>query len=457
MTQLVVDPARSRRRSYQHARSILFPRTFTRALMERLGVSRGTVCLWQRGLIKPPAGALRVIAELWNRPLDDIVELLWKKTLGGPGICGCGINRFPEDPKARTVLIEIACTRCSAKRFSQPGAHVNHHPLCRKCSHAGEWLEFTCVGYDDHGVKRHARTCLPPYKKRVQRQQATNLEGQKKRHNLRLLEQINRPKLVLSDGSRDRTPIYPSRFDLSSKTYQCQGCSKAERLAKRWEERLREFRANNKPKQTIKFRSRRQRLQEMKKLSSQINPNFKPPFRTGRKLGRKKSSGRSLAGALVRRWSGKNLPQNVRFAHCRVCKKIVIMRKKVTEIPSPKFHNICYMKWLSTPEGRIFKSLRRRRLKARSPSLGAGQFMTEENLKTTWSFIIQHRLARKPKSLRTIGDDNRLDHKTVDARIRFFMHKLDPDLLPPPFQRAARLIIEVSKKPFSPSHSALNG
>jgi hypothetical protein len=141
----------------------LFPRTFTRPLMDRLGVSRATICLWQRGLTRPPWKALPQIAEMINVPLSEVVKMLWRETVGRPGKCGCGTTVYPSDPTAITLDLEIPCAQCrrpEGKRISKESAHVNHRELCKKCAHAAELIKFTCEGYPDHDAIRWSDECL---------------------------------------------------------------------------------------------------------------------------------------------------------------------------------------------------------------------------------------------------------------------------------------------------------
>jgi len=149
-----------------------------------------------------------------------------------------------------------------------------------------------------------------------------------------------------------------------------------------------------------------------------------------------------IKGALIREWSGPNLPKGARFGLCILCGMLT---------RTPKFHRPCNLKWHGTLAGRTFKSLRRRKLEASLAPTRPGAPITEESLKTSYSWAIQHHLARK--SFRQIGNENGLTHSDVDARIRSLINKLDPDLLKPLFQRAARLLLDASRK--SPSH--LNG
>jgi hypothetical protein len=212
-------------------------------LRERLGVSKTVIYLWQRGARRPPAGALLKIAELLNRPLHEIVEIFWKEKLGARGKCGCGITVFPYDnPKARTLLIEISCTHCGNKRITRAGSHRNHRKLCQTCAHLAELIPFTCDGYPDHDATRWSKPCLK--------------RGKKEWKTCEEVSRLQRQRI-----HRNGT----SFLDVSSRKYRCRECNGANQLqVKNMEERLRKFEAEKYPQANTKIlgrmRSREARL-----------------------------------------------------------------------------------------------------------------------------------------------------------------------------------------------------
>jgi hypothetical protein len=253
-----------------------------------------------------------------------------------------------------------------------------------------------------------------------------------------------------------------SRFD-SSGTYRCIACNGAYQLqVKVMEKRLREFRANNIPKQTIKIRSRRQRLELLKKYSPEMNPNFHGKRRDRAVRSRRLHSPHSPRGTLVRFWSKKDLPKNVRFGECRWCDKYIISDSKTPDSKAPLFHGPCRKMWLRTAEGRRFTALTMRGLPVSLP-VGPGRPKTEQSLKTAYSWVIQYYLGHfievdsadgsnrkkrlcKRKSYREIAEENHVDFSTVREKTKDFVEKLpDPSLAPKRFRRVIELLTNVSK------------
>jgi DNA-binding PadR family transcriptional regulator len=160
---------------------------------------------------------------------------------------------------------------------------------------------------------------------------------------------------------------------------------------------------------------------------------------------------------LVRRWSGKELPRRVQLGLCIVCDKIAItMGSK-----APNFHWCCHQQWESTPAGRRFQSLRVQEAKAslrlvdgappanlhhgaampgdrqdaKLVTRKPGSPLTEDNLKVSYSWAIQHYLGGK--SFLKIAKENHLsDHKSVKKRVKKLFARLPaPELLASRFQQ----------------------
>lgn len=389
------------------------------SLRERLGVSKSTIYLWQRGAIRPPAGVLLQIAAILNIPLSEVVKIFWKENLGAPGRCGCGITRFPDDPNARTLVIEIPCAQCGdkGKRITKAGAHVNHRELCKRCAHLAEKIRCICIGYPDHDATRW--TCSRETWKT--REQVSRLQWQKVNRN-------GKSSFALSS-------------DRSSVMYQCRGCRGAyEMQVKGMEKRFRNFQAQKHPNLNTKLlgriRSREMRLKRLREYSREMNPNFfKPVPRRARERDKQRSARVSPArimGGLVKDWGKKNLPNNAHLAFCRGCGYL-----QKTEGKVPDFHRRCYSKWFDTPEAKNFLSLIRRGQEASLPPYPSrqGRPVTNENLKRFYSWAILYCSGKK--SCRQIATENDEDSTFVSRRIAYIINKLpkDPELVTPRWWR----------------------
>ena len=281
-------------------------------LIQRLGVPKSTVYQWQHGRGRPPWRLMPQIADALAVPLPDLVEALWREKAGDPCPCGCrGTKVFPiERPEARTLAIEIPCAKCGTKRIHKRWKTSRHRKLCPTCATTVERIEFTCVGYRDHDATRHARTC--PGTLRLRPSDVSSRQWIKK---------------CLPD----------SRFDVTNKTYQCNGCAGAERLHA-WEEKeLGKLYAKKYPHEsTPKIQSGQRRLKMRHALHAEFHAKFSPNFKATREaqeLGRLRFIQNVAAGkkypkktiANVRRhWLGDQLPKGINFGICIVCQKLIV-------------------------------------------------------------------------------------------------------------------------------------
>ena len=148
-----------------------------------------------------------------------------------------------------------------------------------------------------------------------------------------------------------------SRFDASSKTYQCNSCAGAERLNASQEKMIQDFLKEKYPEVDRKIRSGNKRRRLFSLYYAELNPKFKPT-REAQERGRRNLAGKSSQAKtkanLIRRWSAPALPKRIRFGICIVCDKIQMTYDR----KEPRFHWSCHQKWESTPEGRRFQSQR---------------------------------------------------------------------------------------------------
>ncbi|MFQ5853798.1 MAG: hypothetical protein ACE5JU_24840, partial [Candidatus Binatia bacterium] len=213
------------------------------------------------------------------------------------------------------------------------------------------------------------------------------------------------------------------------------------------------------------IRTREERIQL---LETYPNPNL---IKKGRWIlkSRVRNSGYVAPGVttahLIRRWGpGKKLPESVRFGLCRFCGDLVKTRhgklQRMIKKP-PDYHKSCLLKWLGTPAGRRFQSLKARGLKASLPPRAQGRRVSEKNLKVGFSWLVQHcleefevketvngsKLVKKRKSYQDIATENRLAAPSVEGRIRLIVDKFpEPQLVDPNFRRIIECILEAFRK-----------
>jgi transcriptional regulator with XRE-family HTH domain len=389
-------------------------------LAQRLGVPKGTVYQWERGSadrrpsFRPPWRLMPQIADALAVPLPDLVEALWREKAGDPCPCGCGGTKvFPENPEARTLAIELPCAKCGIPRIYKHRKKGRHRKLCPTCATAVERIEFTCVGYKDHDARRYAKTCP-----RTMR--------------LRPCE-VNARQLLKDNGLK-------SRFDVSSKTYQCNSCAGAARLLAN---RERELLALDVPR----IRSREQRIKLLRAHQAELSPQFKPN-REAQKLGHRNFAQMGAEGKtwpkmtkanLIRRWWRPELPKRIRFGICIVCKKIAMTYNS----EEPHFHWFCHQKWQATSDGKSFQSLRVRGQEARLPPPKPGRPVTEESLKESYSWAIRHYF--RGISFDEIAKQNNLTPQSVEERVKSIIERLPaPELVSARLRRPIELLLDAS-------------
>jgi hypothetical protein len=247
-----------------------------------------------------------------------------------------------------------------------------------------------------------------------------------------------------------------SRFDVSSKTYQCNSCAGAARLLANRERELLALLAKKFPHIDVpKIRSRKQRIKLLRDHHVEMSPNFKAT-REAQERGRKNFAENGTLGRtwssmtkanLVRRWWRPELPKRIRFGICIVCKKIAM-----TFGPEePHFHWSCHQKWQATSDGKSFQSLRVRGQEARLPSPKRGRPVTEDSLKESYSWAIRHYF--RGLSFDEIAKQNNLSPKAVELKVKSIIERLPaPDLVSARFRKPIELLLDASG--MAPSHLA---
>jgi len=363
------------------------------------------------------------IARILKKPLPEVIRVFRKANVGDLCPCGCGGKTIlTDDPKARVLAVELACTQCGAiRRYRYQTAR--HYKLCKTCSRSNERVErteFICAGYLDHGALRHAKNC--PRTTRLAPYQIKNRALRKKR----------KPHLV---------------FDAFARIYQSPGCASAGRLVLGIEKRLRKF-----LRPGTKIRSRKQRSNLLHKYEAQMNPKFGPDIEKIRNRRRRPAPGMTKAKTIYW-WSrpANDLPRFVRFGFCIFCERIAIRLSGAKE--PPRWHRQCWITWKRTPEGKQFQSRKKRGLEASMPQPHAlqlrvkmpidGMSGTEDSLKISFSWAIQHYF--KEKSYPKMGRENGVDWTSARDRVAFLISKLPaPELLVPRFGRIVRLLLDAA-------------
>jgi hypothetical protein len=387
----------------------------TALLAQRLGVPKGTAYQWERGSadprpsFRPPARLMPQIADALKLPLPDLLEALWREKDGDPCPCGCGGKKSFSDtaPEAWTLAIAIPCAKCGPKqiRIRKPGKKGRHRKLCPTCASTAERIPFHCIGSTDHNAKVPCPNTI----------------------SLRPFEINARQRL--KDGGLD------SRFDLASRTYQCNACASLERLHAWEEKKLLELYAEKYPQEnTPEIRSRERRKELRRDLHAEFSPNFKPTPEA-QELGRQRFIENAAAGKKYpkksranreRHWLGDQLPKGIRFAFCKFCKLITM----TDHSKNPRYHQACHNEWERTPEGRQFQSLT---VRGQEPSQAVSVAPSKRgrpkryagkdagaDLATAYKWLMQYCSPNKEKrkSLRQIEKKDDVHYSTVRDQIR---------------------------------------
>lgn len=368
------------------------------SLAQRLGVSRDTILLWDRGVHRPPRELVYKIADAFKLPAPDVAEAVWEEKIGDLCPCGCGGRKVFEPPegsvfvdadpsqlrRVRMLPIALPCAKCGKIRIHLHRKTRGHPKLCRSCSRLADRTPFTCVGYAEHNATRHAKGCLgtidlAPYEIRSRQR---------------------------------RAKLHPDTFfDPALGKFECYKCAGARRLILEQKRMIKKAREKAHPNQNVKrTKTREDRIEGFREERTELD------FGNGRRLlarppqwaqeaGRRTYVGACKAGkkwpemtkgCMPRRWnrSPSEFPRSVRFGVCVVCwnkdDRWLIIRKNSANIKL-RFHGPCYLDWRSNTEsGRHYISLKRRGEEASLPAYKPGRRPKEEGLKITWSWVWQH-------------------------------------------------------------------
>lgn len=395
-------------------------------LAQKLGVPKGTVHQWECGSAhrppsyRPPWKHILNLRDALGVELKELVKRLWGEKVGDPCPCGCGGRKtFPTSQTTHKLLIKLPCAKCGTERIYPQGKRDRHRKLCLTCGKSVERIEFTCVGYQDHNATRYARTCPRTIKLRP---------------------------CDVSSRQWWKRRLVNSAFDVSSRTYQCNGCAGAERLHSAEEKVLKVLEVRKHPGKNIeKIRTRQQRLELRRVHHREFSPNFKAS-REAQELGRRRFIQNAAAGKkypkktianLKRHWGGDNLPKRICLGICIVCGKFI----PTMNSRDPHFHKACHQEWERTPEGRHYQSLK---IRGKEASLVARKRKPGRPVDTDvfvpYLWTVQY--CAGGKSFRQIAKENKVDHTTVRDRVSWLLSRTpDPSLVAARFRPTMRLFL----------------
>lgn len=394
------------------------------ALAQQLRFARRQITSWENGA-QPIWRHIPRIAEVFQIDQKACISKLWNENIGDPCPCGCGGTRvYPRNEGAECLGIELSCTKCQRIRFHRQRGRGHHRVLCAHCWNTSErvaHVEFTCVGYDDHGKTMHAPKCfkkkrLAPYQ--IRRYLAKNARG------------ISSQRAFLDEVSTN---------------FRCSRCATAARVISGIEKKLKSITSE-------RIKSRNQRTEILEGHADTIlHPGFSRKFKPGqnwhgdqkgfkeRRTKTSDSGKRNRAkGRLYKEWSHDALPK-YEFGRCIDCRCIVIARSGRPAL----FHGQCYSGWQQTPEGQRYMVRVGLGEKPPLPSR-PGQPVTAENLKLYFAWAIRHYLGGE--SYRVIAKMSGVDFSELRRNVKFIASNLpDPELL----QSSFRLRISLLKDAIS--------
>ena len=200
----------------------------------------------------------------------------------------------PKNPRARSLSVERACVRCGAVIIYMRGGSA-HHPSCAPCTRflRTERIRLKCSGFDDHGRRRHSRTCR---RSKV----VTQAE-------IRAGDRAARRRHAAGKSSRDRTQV-----EEADSQYVCHACSGAATIIAAHEAQIRNAVLRTTGRAAERIRSGAQRREMLRELA----PILRRPFLASRQAGAEKAYARRAlapdsreavearaAGIIVQRWS----------------------------------------------------------------------------------------------------------------------------------------------------------
>jgi hypothetical protein len=369
----------------------------TAALALAAGISNKRVLSWETDGRRPTWGHIRTLATLLNVTEEEAVAGLWPERVGDRCECGCGNRKvLPTAATAMMLAVELKCPNCGRMKPVSETASRNlyrHRANCRACSglnRRSDRQTFTCVGYQDHGVVRHASSCLGT---------RTLSPGRIGSYKRAAITRQRRPR-----GRGTYSPAVWDKPFLNEETgkFRCARCARGSMAIAKQEMMLKTVTSE-------RIRSKKQRRELMSEFSAIINPRFHNSIGEARRrmIAKKKTEGLTHRqrtadshSQFVRAWSADALPVTVTVALCASCKKLLIFDSDRTHA----WHPSCFQSWLNTLEGRRFLKDRTRRpsqreaIEFKSKIVRQGRLVADDVVKRHFSWAVQHLIGRVPLS-----------------------------------------------------------
>jgi transcriptional regulator with XRE-family HTH domain len=303
------------------------------SLATELGMSATSVRSWWAGRVKPSFARVEKIARALQTPLDDVMGDLWGERPGEPCDCGkCGGAKvLPAAPTALTLATERRCVQCGdLSRYREGSPLASHHSRCRRCgpgrgnqTRTVERISLTCVGYEDHRVRRFAPNCLG-------------------RLDLTRAQILYRGKLRSARSRSKFTESNPGFHDAARGEFRCDRCVASARVIAVREGRMRAL-------TNERIQSRQQRIEIQRELWTVMFPGFAasrpsngvPPPQTSK-------------AQILRWWSlREGPPTKPQLSYCLFCTKITISQKRPA-----RWHLSCFNEWQGTGQGAAYQVAR---------------------------------------------------------------------------------------------------
>jgi len=317
-------------------------------------------------------------------------------------------------PRRREVL------EAMAERYGWPVEWVEHWwtvaRLQRYSRRRSPRRTFACVGYEDHGVSRHARTCkgtlqLTPG--------GTN----------RLRSAGHGVGTAWGTGALRLPNPQPKFVDVQAGTYRCGPCTFGARSIALTETRIRGVTRE-------RIRSRRQRREVMADTIHELNPGFLPSQQeASRRAAAQLASTGVLAhvslartrGLLVRAWSTSPLPKSL-----SVCRGCGLLTFPARSNRMGDWHQACW-----------YEALRLYWPRPPAPSRSRGAPKRPAALRRHFSWTVRYYLGGEPMRQIARAESNTL--KTVQEGIARIVALLpEPERVPKRFRLRVRLLCDAA-------------
>ena len=406
------------------------------ALARAISARGATVDQWGRNSRAPSWRWIAPLAAALRLSPSEVVVGLWEEAPGELCDCGCGGDKvFPSNPDARRLLIHLPCVKCGRPRLLQQSdshprlCNAHHQPVGERVART----TFSCVGYDDHGVTRHARTC---------RRKAQFTPGKIAAH---------------TKVQKRRQGAQPFFLGEATGTFRSRECATVARVLALMDQHIYAH-----TKKRVRSPVGRVKALQVHVIGEDLSPvpaweEIRPGFaqavrseegrsrpRPGRVMSQIDRHTTSKA-IIVAKWAN-GAPSGIAITLCLLpnCRKVVL--GECGEGRSPTWHLPCQQEWSRTREMRHWKSELVRGHKRPQPLPAAEPWrpVELENLRRDFAWAIQHYLGDPERySYRQIAERERFSFSTVRDAIKSITDRLpEPALVPRVFRHHIEFLLE---------------